>query len=541
MLIQTTSSRARWLLWTFILFAQSTLTIQTHAAENQQPVAVAITPAEGITLHFQRAVAALYQKQPGQLFWRDSATVNAFEQQLAILALSGVDLRYNQWLTAISRPDLNEKDRDWVLTDALLGYLGFVATVPVNGELLLYGKANLADSPPPNEIIERWQNAITHQATLAFITSLQPQHPQYRMLEKALKQLLAQPDIELKLSNTLPTLRMGQKSEQVPILRGILLNGGWLANPPLESTAPVDNTFSPELVEAVKRFQQWQGLNPDGIIGPETRLWLNTPPQQRAAILALNMQRLRLLPDDINNGIMVNIADYSLNYFVNGKQILSSKVIVGRKNRRTPLMKSALNSVVINPPWNVPTNLVWQDIIPKIQQDSGYLQQHGYTILSNWSPNPEVIDPSTIDWNGVNPKTFSYRIQQSAGPLSSLGRYKFNMPTSSAIYLHDTPNHTLFERESRALSSGCIRVDKAAELAQILLSNAGWDSNRLNETVQQQITRYVAIRQHIPVNLFYVTAFTNEAGKLIFRTDIYGYDTLAKRGLATINVARKYI
>lgn len=536
MFIHSSSTSVKRLLWTLLVLGQAAGFV---SAQTMQPILPSVTNATTVVnLHFPQAVTDLYQQNPGQLFWQDQATVKAFEQQLAVLALSGVDLRYNQWLTAITRSDLSEKDRDWLLTDAFLGYLAFVAGVPSNGELWLYGKGSIPDSLPSNEIIQRWQSSLANHTSLGFVTSLQPQHPQYLILEKALKPLLEQPESGLRLADNMPTLRPGQRSDQMALLRDILIDGKWLPAQPIESSSQVDNQFSTEMVAAVKRFQQWQGLQPDGVLGPETRLWLNTTPHQRAAILALNMQRLRLLPDDTHNGIMVNIADYTLNYFVQGKQILSSKVIVGRNDRRTPLMRSALNTVVINPPWNVPTNLVRQDIIPKVKQDPAYLQQHGYLLLSNWGPNPEVINPDSIDWHTVNPKTFGYRVQQSAGPLSSLGRFKFNMPSSDAIYLHDTPNHQLFARENRALSSGCVRVNKASELAEILLNNVGWDSNRLTQTVKQGTTRYVAIKQHIPVNLFYVTAFTDKTGQLIFRTDIYGYDQQAKRGLATANIVK---
>lgn len=541
MFIRSKSDRARCLMWTLIVFGQTAGLIQAQAIEILPKVADVTPLSTGLKLRYQKGVTDLYQQKPDQLFWQDIATVEAFEQQLAILALSGVDARYNQWLTAITRPNLSTNDRDRLLTDAFLGYMAFVVSVPANGEQWLYGKGTIPDTLPPNEIIERWQSAIGNQTTLGFVNSLQPQHPQYRILEKAIKPLLVKADPVLKLDDTLPTLREGQRSNQVSTMRRMLINDGWLAEQSIEPATQTDNRFSAEMVLAIKRFQQWQGLIPDGVVGQETRRWLNTTPQHRAAILALNMQRVRLLPDDTHDGIMVNIADYSLNYFVRGKQILSSKVIVGRNDRRTPLMRSALNTLVINPPWNVPLKLAWQDIIPKVKRDPGYLQQHGFTLLSDWGPKPKVIDPNTIDWTTVNPKNFGYRIQQSAGPLSSLGRFKFNMPSSEAIYLHDTPNHRLFDRENRALSSGCVRVNKAAELAQLLLNNVGWDNTRLKQVVQDGITRYVSIRQHIPVNLFYVTAFTNETGQLIFRTDIYGYDEQAKRGLVIANIAKNVL
>ncbi|PZL84872.1 L,D-transpeptidase, partial [Pantoea sp. ARC270] len=301
------------------------------------------------------------------------------------------------------------------------------------------------------------------------------------------------------------------------------------------------NVYDETLVAAVKRFQQWQGLDGDGAIGARTRQWLNVSPQMRASLLALNIQRLRLLPDDMHNGIMVNIANYSLIYYNNGNKILSSRVIVGRPDRKTPLMRSALNNVVLNPPWNVPTTLVRKDIIPKVKQDPTYLYKHGYTLLSGWSADAEVIDPSMIDWRMVSAASFPYRMIQAPGQTNALGRYKFNMPSSDAIYLHDTPNHNLFQRDIRALSSGCVRVNKASELAGLLLQDAGWNDSRISSTLKEGDTRYVPIRHRIPVNLYYLTAWVADDGKPQFRTDIYNYDDTARSGSQALSRAKQLL
>lgn len=182
--------------------------------------------------------------------------------------------------------------------------------------------------------------------------------------------------------------------------------------------------------------------------------------------LALNTQRLRIIPN-FNNGIFVNIPSYQLYYFRDGALALQSKVIVGRDDRRTPVMYSKLSNVVVNPPWNVPTSIMTKDIVPKLARDPGYADRASLEILDG---SGNKVNPRSINWSQyLNAKSTPYRIRQKAGDDSALGRYKFNMPSSDAIYLHDTPNHGLFGKSNRALSSGCVRVAKSDELATIFL------------------------------------------------------------------------
>ncbi|MEZ3498103.1 L,D-transpeptidase [Pantoea sp. KPR_PJ] len=528
------------------------------------------------------SLASLYAAHNMQPVWQDRTAVQQFQQQLAEVAMSGVQPQFTRWVNRLTDPAISGFARDIVLSDAMLGYLQFVSSVPTQGESWLYSNVPYKLTLPSVSVINQWQNAVQSGASATFIASLVPQHPQYAPMHAALKQLLTDSRPWPQLKNR-ETLRPGQVSDDVPALREILQRTGMLAarttpptpaddavptarvpvsqsgqpavvSPSATSTGDLaaqtpevagnvqsslteagsDNIYDATLVDAVKRFQQWQGLGSDGAIGPRTREWLNVTPQLRASLLALNIQRLRLLPDDMHNGIMVNIPNFSLTYYNNGNKILSSRVIVGRPDRKTPLMRSALNNVVLNPPWNVPTTLVRQDIIPKVKQDPGYLYRHGYTLLSGWSADAEVIDPSMIDWSMVSASSFPYRLRQAPGSTNSLGRYKFNMPSSDAIYLHDTPNHGLFQRDIRALSSGCVRVNKASELAGLLLQDAGWNDSRISDQLKQGDTRYVPIRHRIPVNLYYLTAWVADDGKPQFRTDIYNYDNPARSGSQTL-------
>ncbi|MCU7061021.1 MULTISPECIES: L,D-transpeptidase [Serratia] len=542
----------------------------------------------GMDLHYLSTLAPLYAANHMQPMWQDREAVQQFQQQLAELAMSGVQPQFTQWVKMLTNPALNDVGRDVVLSDAMLGYLQFVSAIGANGTSWLYSNIPYKLSLPPTAVFNQWQLAVRQARTLSYVNSLAPQHPQYAKMHQALRDMLADNRPWPQVGSG-PSLRPGQMSNDIPALREILTRTGMLAasapeaepepavvsaksNEPDDggltvdeekgrvtvspSAAPVteltaeqtppqvgsvvsDNLYTNELVEGVKRFQKWQGLTADGVIGVRTREWLNVSPKTRAALLALNIQRLRILPGHVGTGIMVNIPNYSLTYYQNGNEVLSSRVIVGRPSRKTPLMSSALNNVVVNPPWNVPTTLVREDIVPKAMRDGNYFQKHGYTVLSGWSNDAEVINPAMIDWSMVSARNFPYRVRQAPGATNSLGRFKFNMPSSDAIYLHDTPNHSLFQKDIRALSSGCVRVNKASDLANMLLQDAGWNNSRVSSTLKEGNTTYVNIRQRIPVKLYYLTAWVSDDGQPQFRTDIYNYDNTVRSGAQILAQAKK--
>ncbi|HAU5605476.1 L,D-transpeptidase [Citrobacter koseri] len=530
----------------------------------------------GYTPVYLNQLELLYAARDMQPMWENRDAVKAFQQQLAEVAIAGFQPQFTTWVALLTDPSVTGLARDAVLSDAIMGYLHFIANIPVKGTRWLYSDKPYALATPPLSVINQWQVALDNGQLTTFVASLAPQHPQYAALHDSLKKLVSDARPWPQLTST-ATLRPGQWSNDVPALREILQRTGMLEGGPKialpgddvaadvvvspsavavepaavkpvarQSTqrsqpAPaVRAAYDRELVDAVKRFQTWQGLGADGAVGPATREWLNVTPAQRAGVLALNIQRLRLLPGELSTGIMVNIPAYSLVYYQNGNQVLASRVIVGRPDRKTPMMSSALNNVVVNPPWNVPPTLARKDILPKVWNDPGYLERHGYTVMRGWN-SKETINPWQVDWSTITPSNLPFRFQQAPGAHNSLGRYKFNMPSSDAIYLHDTPNHNLFQKDTRALSSGCVRVNKASELANMLLQDAGWNDMRISDALKQGDTRYVNIRQNIPVNLYYLTAFVGADGRTQYRTDIYNYDLTARSSAQIVSKAEQLI
>ena len=493
----------------------------------------------GFTPVYMSQLELLYAAREMKPMWENRDAVKAFQQQLAEVAIAGFQPQFTTWVALLTDPAVSGQARDIVLSDAMLGYLHFIANIPVKGNLWLYSDKPYALTTPPISVINQWQVALDNGQLTSFVASLAPQHPQYAAMHESLLKLVSDTRPWPQLTST-ATLRPGEWSNDIPALREILRRTGMLESTVSTSAKEGRSAYDRELVDAVKRFQTWQGLGADGAIGPATRDWLNVTPAQRAGVLALNIQRLRLLPSDLSTGIMVNIPAYSLVYYQNGNQVLASRVIVGRPDRKTPMMSSALNNVVVNPPWNVPPTLARKDILPKLWNDPGYLERHGYTVMRGWN-SKETIDPWQVDWATITASNLPFRFQQAPGARNSLGRYKFNMPSSDAIYLHDTPNHNLFQKDTRALSSGCVRVNKASELANMLLQDAGWNDTRISDALKQGDTRYVNIRQNIPVNLYYLTAFVGPDGRTQYRTDIYNYDLTARSSAQIVSKAEQLI
>lgn len=238
--------------------------------------------------------------------------------------------------------------------------------------------------------------------------------------------------------------------------------------------------------------------------------------------LALNAQRLRYIRD-FDNGLYVNIPSYKLQYYKKGNLALESIVAVGKTDRQTPVLTSRLSNVVVNPPWTAPPTIIKKDLLPKLAKNRNYGKSTGIQILTYGG---KVVDRSTINFKqyvGDNAKKFPYMIRQKPGPHAALGRYKFNFPNSHAVYLHDTPHKEAFNREVRTASSGCVRVKKAAELASMLLKDAGWSSSRQKKVYDSEKTTSATAKVRTPVYLYYVTAWV-ENGQVHTLPDAYKLD-----------------
>ncbi len=327
-----------------------------------------------------------------------------------------------------------------------------------------------------------------------------------------------------------PALRAGDAGPRVEALAARLR-----ASEDLEAeTGDGTPGFEDRLERAVRGFQDRHGLDVDGIVGPKTLRALNIHVETRIRQIIVNMERWRWLPQSLGvRHILVNTAGSYLECVESGEVVLDMRVIVGRSYRRTPVFSDTMTYLVFNPTWEVPAKLAAQDILPQLKSNPDYLQAKGFAVWDGWGADAREIGPETVDWSRIPAGTFPYRLRQRPGPENALGRVKFMFPNAFNVYLHDTPSRELFARSDRALSSGCIRVEKPLDLAAWLLAgHASWDRAAIATVLDDGLERTVWLSRPVPVHLLYWTAWIDERGQLHFREDIYGRDLRVEQALA---------
>jgi murein L,D-transpeptidase YcbB/YkuD len=287
------------------------------------------------------------------------------------------------------------------------------------------------------------------------------------------------------------------------------------------------NYFDTGLEMAVKRFQQRLGLLPDGIVGVATLHALNDPVERRIEQIRANLERWRWLPHELESQhLMVNTAGFEIMLIKHDRIVFRKRTVNGRMERQTPSFSSQVTHLVMNPSWTVPRTIAVQDILPKLQQDNEYLANKQLRVYARSGGEWLEIDPVDIDWADYDDVNFPFVLRQDAGKKNSLGRIKFHMPNSHQIYLHDTPARGLFERPKRAYSSGCVRVEAAEQLAQLLVEYAEQPHEKwLQQALNSGETLITPLAKPMPIYLTYFTSWVDTEGAIHFRPDIYHRDT----------------
>jgi murein L,D-transpeptidase YcbB/YkuD len=329
-----------------------------------------------------------------------------------------------------------------------------------------------------------------------------------------------------------PSLKPGATDPRVPAVRKRLaVTGEWPVDDPDDALV-----YDQALVAAVKRFQRYHGVDPDGVIGPATLAALNVPVERRIRQLVINMESWRWV--DRNPGdwwLTVNIPGFRLTALRGGRAELSMSVIVGDEFHMTPVFSDRLRYVEFNPSWNVPTSIAQKEFLPKLQRDPSYLKKERIRMFEGWADGAPEVDSAAVDWSKVTADGMGrYRLRQDPGAADALGTVAFIFPNAFGVYLHDTPALSLFQFPKRTFSHGCIRVAKAHELAAYVLGgpDKGWTEEKILEMIGNGQNQIVHVEPSLPIYILYNTAVVDPEGHgVYFLNDVYGRDALLEKAI----------
>ncbi len=366
----------------------------------------------------------------------------------------------------------------------------------------------------------------------SFFAALRRDNPVQASLAKALKryQEYARDGGWEPITLKADKLEVGSRGEDVIAvakrLRAEEFFKGLIKTAPPEdgaATGKREPVYSEALADAVTAFQKSRGIEPDGIVGPETLKRLNEPVEDLISSIKLNMERARWLPQDFaERYVLVNIARYTVGMYSNERLEDEMRVVVGKYHQQTPVFAGTMQYAVVNPYWNVPASITRGEIAPKIAEDPSYLAAKNYEVVRGWGDNEEIIDASTVDWNDLS-STPGIRVRQKPGASNALGYVKFMFPNEYNVYLHDTPADSLFSETDRAFSHGCIRLEYPKRMASWVFKDAQSPSN-IDRLIDKGERRMVSLDREIPVYITYFTAWAGPEGGAYFLPDVYNRD-----------------
>jgi murein L,D-transpeptidase YcbB/YkuD len=398
---------------------------------------------------------------------------------------------------------------DLLLTDALIRYARDLSSGATDRNAM---DTDIDRAAEALDSVSALNSALENGALATFLAGLAPPHPEYEQLVFALARYR-------RLADEGGWRRLGAGADSKALRERLSRE---------DEQAARDG----DLGAALRRFQSRNGLEPDGELGPKTLAALNVPAADRIEQIKTNMERWRWLPRQLETRrVMVNAADATLQVIDGGHVLLESRAIVGALEHPTPIFRAEVSGITFNPPWNVPSSIARNEMLPRLRRDPNFLLSQSIVLLNGPPDDPHG---TRIDWKSVPEEPFPYRLQQLPGPHNALGLLKLEMPNRFSVFLHDTPGRHEFSQPDRNLSHGCVRVEEIARLATVA---AGGDAAAVAEILAGATatgeTKYIELRQPLPVYVLYRTAIANPDGTVQFRSDVYGRDMRLSQALRT--------
>ena len=514
----------------------------TDAAAAAVKAALAGRPPKGVTREIWQTAARFYTARHGAPAWVDgrqpnkrSAAAIASLDRARLHALDPAD--YDAAALVAERAALADSkvtDEDTRRAPSLAGFDLHVTTA-----MLTLARDVAVGRRSPASLDSRWKarrqppdlaaglaGAIDGNLD-AWLDVVRPVHPEYGQLQQALRNLAGVqqrggwPRVDGR------ALASRRSSAAVIPLRQRLAAAGFLD----EASGGSKSAVYDETVDAgVRAFQEHHGVKATGTVDAATAAAMNVSVDDRLAQIGLNLERWRWMPDDLGaRHLLVNIPQFLVTARESGKPVLDIRVVVGKVGNNTPVFSGEMQTVVFSPYWNIPENILAGETAPAVIKDRNFLARNNMEVLRVNPRGAERVSVDDIDWSDTESlKQFSVR--QRPGAQNALGHVKFLFPNPYDVYLHDTPSDSLFSRQGRALSHGCVRVEEPETLAiYVLRGYDAWPAERILTAMHSGDEQHVKLKTSIPVHIVYFTAWVDDDGGMHFQNDVYGYDARQKR------------
>lgn len=380
------------------------------------------------------------------------------------------------------------------------------------------------------------QALAAQTAPAAWIAAQAPQQNDYAILQAELSSLANAVDESITFPDNL-FLKPGVANEALPlVIKAIRRN--LRAETRQAHQATLDNyagsfEYDEAIVALVRDVQRDLGLAPDGIVGPKTASRLGgESPEARIAKIKYSMERLRWHPEQYGERqVVINQPEFRVRYMEDGKTELAMNVVVGKLSNQTYFFHDEIETVVFNPYWGVPQSIIVNEFLPKLHRDPGYLDRAGYVVTTYGG---KKMSSSSVNWRKYS-SGVPFNVRQKPGPKNALGELKILFPNEHAIYMHDTPAKSLFARDTRAYSHGCVRLeDPRAMAAAVLGKDRSYVTSQLGG-----YERAEKVSDKLPVYVSYFTAWPDDSGAIAYHGDIYKRDEHLQKALSTIAAARQ--
>lgn len=500
----------------------------TYAVENEGRI------DDSIQMDYLNAVKLIYEKNQYAPLWSSAEKWNAMGDSLLALvsnaklyglfpedyhaapleALNGKFISDSLFKSERTNATLWAK-AELMLTDAFAHIIKDIKLGRLPQDSMTLRKDSVLADEFYFQKLKLWQR---NHALSLILHTIEPDHPGYQSLKAAIPSFLKHAsDKEFTI---VPSPKQ-KKANFNELLQKRLYEAGYIGYDSVMADSVV-------LAEAIKKFQTDNGITVDGKVGEETVRLMNTSDKDKFVHIAITLDKYKMLPEEMpSRYVWVNLPGYYLKFYENDTLQLTSKIICGKPNTRTPLLTSGISELITYPQWTIPESIIKKEILPGIKKDSAYLSKKGYSLIDS---KGDVIDPSTVEWAKYS-RGIPYKVVQGSGDDNALGILKFNFPNKYAVYLHDTNQRYLFGQMKRSLSHGCVRVQEWEKLAYSIVRYDNKELEKRPSPAEDSMTHWlqkkqkhrIAVRNKLPVFIRYLTC-DGAGDKVIFYDDIYGED-----------------